>query len=138
MPAHELLAPAAEEWIGADDERAGVQFNERGESGIDLGVAAGFQDMELHALRSCRLLYLLNDTLGSRAVRVHQQGEHPNPRNQLRQQLKPLSRQSLAAELADPREVAARPREAGDQPVPDRIAAMPEDNRDRRGGAFRG
>src|SRR5947208_865252 len=36
--------------------------------------------MELHSLRSCRLLYLLNDTLGSRVVRVHQQGDHPSPR----------------------------------------------------------
>src|SRR5436853_1946933 len=63
--------------------------------------------MELHSLRWCRLLYLLNDTLGSRVVRVHQQGDHPSPWNQLRQQLKPLSRQPLVAELADPREVAA-------------------------------
>src|SRR5262249_41562370 len=37
-----------------------------------------------------------------------------------------------------PREVAARPGEAGDQPVRDRIAAMPEDDGDRRGRAFRG
>src|SRR5205814_4342126 len=71
------------------------------------------------------LLYLLNDTLGNRVVRVHQQGDHPSPRNQLTQQLKPLSRQPLVAELADPREVAARPGEVGDQAVLDRIATMP-------------
>ena len=70
-------------------------------------------------------------------VRVHQQGNHPSPRNQLRQQLKPLSRH-LGGEHADPSEVAARPGEAGDQPVPDRIGATPEDDRDRRGRAFRG
>src|SRR5204863_1469686 len=93
--------------------------------------------MKLHSLRWCRLLYLLNDTLGSRVVRVHQQGDHPSPRNQLTQQLKPLSRQPLVAELADPREVAARPGEVGDQAVFDRIAAMPEDDRDRRGRACR-
>src|SRR5436305_2270114 len=58
--------------------------------------------MKLHSLRWCRLLYLLNDTLGSRVVRVHQQGDHPRPRNQLRQQLKPLSRQPLVAELLTP------------------------------------
>src|SRR5947209_6641864 len=110
----------------------------REEGGVDLAFAAGFQEMELQPLHSCRLLYLLNDTLGSRVVRVHQQGDHPSPRNQLRKQLKPLSRQPLVAELADPREVAARPGEAGDQPVRDRIAAMPEDDRDRRGRAFRG
>ena len=56
--------------------------------------------MELQPLHSCRLLYLLNDTLGSRVVRVHQHGDHPSPRNQLRKQLKPLSRLPLVA--ADP------------------------------------
>src|SRR3954469_18189917 len=73
--------------------------------------------MELQPLRSCRLLYLLNDTLGSRVGRVHQQRDHSSLRNQLRHQLKPLSRQPLVAELADPREVAARPGGASDKPV---------------------
>src|SRR3954447_15506189 len=58
--------------------------------------------VELQPLRSCRLLYLLNDTLGTRTVRVHQHRDHPSPGNQLRQQLKSLSRQPLVAELADP------------------------------------
>jgi len=43
-----------------------------------------------------------------------------------------------SASPADPRDVAARPGQAGDQPVPDRVGATPEDDRDRRGRAFRG
>ena len=59
-----------------------------------------------------------------------------SPRNQLRQQLKPLSRHPLVAELADPREVAARPGEAGDQTKLDRVFGDTEDNRDRRCRSF--
>jgi hypothetical protein len=31
----ELFAPAVEEWIGADEERAGLQLDEGGEGGVD-------------------------------------------------------------------------------------------------------
>jgi hypothetical protein len=44
---HELLAPAVEEWIRADDKPADLQFDERGEGGLGLGIGAGVQDMEL-------------------------------------------------------------------------------------------
>src|SRR3954449_10341041 len=44
----------------------------------------------------------------------------------------------LGGQHEDPSEVAARPGEAGDQPVPDRVAATPEDDGDRRGRAFCG
>ena len=80
--------------------------------------------MELQPLRARCFLHVSNDALGSRIVRVHQQGDHPSPRNQLRQQLKPLSRQLVG--------------DKADQPVPDRVGATPEDDRDRRGRAFRG
>ena len=90
---HELLAPAGEERIGADDERAGLQLDEGGEGGVDLAFGAGLQDRELHPLRARRFLHVSNDALGIRIVRVHQQGDHPGLRNQLGQQLKPLGRQ---------------------------------------------
>src|SRR4051794_18246508 len=53
--------------------------------------------MELQPLRERCFLDVSNDALGSRIVRVHQQGNHPSPRSQLRQQLKPLAVSSSAA-----------------------------------------
>ena len=51
----------------ADQAAGSDEFTPRVDrrNGIDLGFAAGFQEMELHSRRSCRLLYRLNDTLGS-------------------------------------------------------------------------
>ena len=40
----ELLAPAVEERIGGEDERAGMQLHEGCESCVDLAFGAGLQD----------------------------------------------------------------------------------------------
>src|SRR6266576_5447552 len=42
------IAPAVEERFAADEERAGLQLGEGGESGVDLAFAAGLHDTELH------------------------------------------------------------------------------------------
>ena len=52
---HELLAAGVEERIAADEERAGVQLGEGGESDVDLAFGVGLQDMELQALRCASL-----------------------------------------------------------------------------------
>ena len=90
---HELLAPAVEERIGADEERAGLQLDEGGEGGVDLAFGAGLQDMELHPLRARRFLHVSHHALGTRIVRVHQQGDHAGLGNQLGKQLQPLGHQ---------------------------------------------
>ena len=133
---HELLAPVVEEWIGADDERAGLQLDKGREGGLDVALGAGLQDMELHPLRARRFLHVSDHALGARIVRVHEQGDHPGLGNQLGKQLEPLGHQ-LAGEDAEAREVAARPRETGDEADPDRVADAGEDDRDRRGRVFR-
>ena len=99
-----------------------MQLDEGGEGGVDLAFGAGLQDRELHPLRARRFLHVSDDALGSRIVRVHQQGDHPGLGNQLGQQLEPLGHQ-LGGEDADAREVAARPGETGDQADRDRVAA---------------
>ena len=66
------------------------------------------------------------------SVRVHEHGDRGRLGHELAQQLQPL-RPQHAAEKADARDVAARPVEAGDEAVPDRVAAGREDNRYRRG-----
>ena len=42
----ELLAPAVEERIATDDERAGMHLDQGREGGIDLAFGAGLQDIE--------------------------------------------------------------------------------------------
>jgi hypothetical protein len=87
---HDLLAPEHEEWVGRDEERAGLPLDEGSEGGVDLAFGAGLQDMELHSLHSRRFLCLSHYGLDSRIVRVHEQGDHPGLGNQLPQQFKPL------------------------------------------------
>ena len=130
----ELLAPTVEEWVGADDQRAGLKLDERGEGGVDLALGAGLQDRELHPLRARRFLHVSDHGLGIRIVRVHEESDHLGLGDQLGQQLEPLGHQ-LRGQNADAREVAARPGKAGDQTLSDRVGAE-EDNRDRRGCAF--
>jgi hypothetical protein len=76
------LAPTAEEWIGRDEERAGLPLDEGGEGGVDFRFGAGLQDMELYTLRPRRFLHVPNYGLDSRIVRVHEQSDHPGLGNQ--------------------------------------------------------
>ena len=133
---HELLASADEEGIGADDEPPALQLEQGCEGGVDLAFGGGLQDMEMHPLRASGLLPVSDHGIGGWIVRVHEQGEHANPRNQFGQQLEPFGRQ-LVGEDAEAREVAARPGETGNQTGRDGVIAAGEDDRDRRGRVFR-
>ena len=55
-----------------------------------------------------------------------------NPRNGLLEQLQTLA-DELRVEGGQPRDIAARPRETGDEPAPNRITNTSEDNGDSRG-----
>jgi hypothetical protein len=72
---YELLAPAGQERIGANDERAGMQFDEGCECGIYLGFGTSLPDIEVHLLRARRLLQVSDHGLCSRVGRVHKQGD---------------------------------------------------------------
>jgi hypothetical protein len=84
------------------------------EGAVDLAFGAGFQDRELHPLDVRRFLYVSDRGLSLRTVWVHEQGDHPGLGNQVAKQLEPLGGQ-INAELAKARDVAARPRETGDE-----------------------
>jgi hypothetical protein len=56
----------AEERIGADDQRAGMSFDEKGEGGVDLVFGTGLQGKELHPLCARRFLHISYHALGSR------------------------------------------------------------------------
>ena len=111
---YELLALAAEERIRANDERTGAQCKDVRERGVDFAGVAGFEDSEPPSLGARRLLRVFDDALSTWIVRVHQQRDSPGLRNQLGKQFKAFRRQ-LVDEQAHPREVAARPGEAGDK-----------------------
>ena len=134
---HELLAPAAQERIRVDDERASMQLDEGGEGGVDLVFAARFQHMKLQPLRARCFLHVSYDALGSRIVGFISRAITLARGSSSDSSASRFAVSSSAIKLT-PRKVAARPREAGDQPVPDRVGATPEDDRDRRGRVFRG
>src|SRR5260370_38672468 len=53
---HELLAPAEEEGVAADGERADTQLDKGGEGGLEIALGAGLQNSEVHPLRTRRFL----------------------------------------------------------------------------------
>src|SRR5215472_14119232 len=132
----DLLASARDEPIGVDDEPDGMQPVEGREGGVDFGFGAGFQDRKLHLLHEGCFLRVSDDPLGIRIVRVHQQSDHAGLRNQLGKQLDQL-RHQLGSHIGEASEVASRASETGDEADPDRVADAIEDDRDRRGRAFR-
>ena len=128
----DLFPTASQERAAADEQRAGLALDESCKGGLDVAVAAGIENDELLPDRLRRGLHVSSLRLGSRSVRVDEHGNRCRLGHQLAQQLQPL-RPQLAAEKADARDVAARPVEAGDKAVLDRVAAGREDDRDRRG-----
>ena len=91
-----------------------MQRDQRREGILDRACGGGLHDRELESPGVGEILGAPDVLLGSRKVRVHQQGDHPSLRNQLGQQFKAFRRQ-LVSEQADPCEVPARPGQAGDE-----------------------
>ena len=71
----ELLAPAIEEWIAADHERAGSQSGQGCEDRIEVALGAGEQDMELQPEGAGRGLQVSRIVLGIVTGRVDEQGK---------------------------------------------------------------
>ena len=127
-----LFGPAAEVRIAADEERSGPLLDQACEGRVDLAFGAGSQHDELQPERARRSLGLIQFQLGIRIVRVHQHGDDRGVGNELVQQLQSLRREQIGEE-SDARDIAARPVEARDKSVLDRVAAETEDDRDRCG-----
>ena len=121
-----------QERAGADEQRAGPALDEGCKGGLDVAVAADIENDELLPDRLRRGLHVVSLRLGRRGVRVHEHANCCRLGHELAQQLQSL-RPQHAAEKAHARDVAARPVEAGDEAVPDRVAAAREDDRHRRG-----
>ena len=113
-----------------------MPLHKGGECGVELALSIGPQDEELHSLRARRFLHRSDLALGSRVVRVHEQGKQADLGNQLEKQFEPLGYQ-LDPHQADPREISAWPGDTGDQAVLGRVGADYEDEGDRRGRSLR-
>ena len=125
-------APAVEVRIAGDVKRSGPLLDEVCEGRVDLAFAAGSKHDELQPSAPRRHLRLVQLQLGIRIVRVHEHGDDGGIGNELVQQLQSLRREQIGEE-GDARDIAARPVEAGDKSVLDRVAAETEDDRYRCG-----
>src|SRR6516162_3762508 len=117
---------------GADEQRASPAFDERCKRGLDIGIAARVDDDELLPDRLRRALHLSALRLGVGGVGIDKHRNRCRGGHELAQQLKSL-RSQYAGEKDYAGDVAARPAEAGDEAVPDRVAAGHEHDRHGRG-----
>ena len=127
-----LATMAVEEGTAADRQRAGPRLQDRRESGIEFAFTGGFDDHDLRADGTLRLLHAPQLGRGSGSVRVEQHRDDGGLGNELMQQPQPLGRQ-VSGGKDHPRDVAAGAVEARDQTGADRIGAGHEDDRRRRG-----
>ena len=121
-----------QERAGTDEQRTSPALDERCKGCLDVAVVADIENDELLPDRLRRGLHVSSLRLGFRSVRVHEHGNCRRPGHDLAQQLQSL-RPQHAGKKDHAGDVAARPVEAGDEAVPDRVAPGHEDDRYRRG-----
>src|SRR4051794_6357664 len=97
-----------------------------GESTVNLGFGAGFNDENLHSPRVCCLLHVSDLGLETWIVWVHEKGNPCSLRNQLGKQLESF-RHHLENHNADASQVTARPGKTVDQTGRDQVNASDED-----------
>ena len=132
-PLDQLDTPEGERLVGADKEGVGPIARKTCESCIDFTAVAGVEDLDLQAHGAgggFDASYCGLDV--HRVGRIDEDGNTSGCGHQLAQEFQALCRQ-LDREKIDPRQVSARPGEAGDQPELERVGSDEEDDRDRRG-----
>src|SRR6516164_9429654 len=128
----ELFAPANEEPIGADHERAGPDLGQVRKDRIEIVLGAGMHDTELQPERVCRRLQVPQLRLGRVAIgRVDQRGNDWGGGHQLVRQLQSL-RCQLYSQCGRARDIATRSAHARDEADLHWIAGGSEDDGGRR------
>ena len=107
-------------------------MNDTCNRGIELTFAAGVQYIQLYSTLPRGNLHVIDNRIGPRKGRVHEQSQHGGVGNQFMQQLQALSLQR-SAELADARSIAAWPVKAGNEAQLDRVDTTGENDWQRRG-----
>src|SRR5262249_202821 len=127
-----LQPPADEKYILADKEGVGPLSHKSRECVIDFTAGTGVEDLDLQSDGAGSRFQVSQRRLRIQNVgRIDEHGHTSRPGHQFTQEFQPLRRQ-LIAEKIDPRQIAARPIEAGDEAQPDRVFAGAKDDRDRR------
>jgi hypothetical protein len=116
---------------GTDEKGVGTLAHQSSEGGVDLAAAAGIEDLGLRPDGARSRFQVLHYCFGVAGARVDEYGQTTDCVDQLAQKFEPLCHQ-LTTEKIDPRQVAARARQAGDKTEPDRVFIDVEDDRDRR------
>ena len=133
---YKLLAPAVEERIGIDDERAHSQLYKRSENSIDLAFGAGLQNVQLQSPRARPFLHVPKHRLVIWSVRVDEQGDYFGLRDQFGKQLEPFWGQR-ARHVAEASDAAPGPGETGNEASRYGVRDANEEYRDSRGCGFR-
>src|SRR4029453_2121077 len=124
----QLDAPTEEEGVGTDEKSVGTLAHQSSEGGVDLAAAAGIEDLSLRPDGARSRFQVLHYCFGVAGARVDEYGQTTDCADQLAQKFEPLCHQ-LTTEKIDPRQVAARARQAGDKTEPDRVFIDVEDDR---------
>src|SRR5262245_60461996 len=115
---------AEKHWARQYDESIGALFTHRQECAIELGSPPHLHELKLHLQGACCSCYLPHHLLHGRVAVSAGMPEGSNARHggkSLLEQLQPLGGK-LRAEERHPGDVPTRPREAGREAVPDRVA----------------
>src|SRR5437867_5234147 len=100
------------------------------ESSVEIGGPSRLDELKLHAQPPCRDFCSRQHLLFRAFAEGTWQPEDSDladPRNGLREQFQTLA-DELRGEVGQPRDIAVRPRKAGDEPAPNRIGSTSEDN----------
>src|SRR6516162_4883341 len=124
-----LIPPGGKEWIGADDERAGMLLHHGREGRIDVGFRAAGEHDRCHVKAACRGLKFRRLELGLGIVRIDEGADHGCVRHQFAQEAE-LLRVERGREQADAGDVAAWSTNARNETGPDRIGRAVEDDWD--------
>jgi hypothetical protein len=119
------------------DQGTCVLLRRSPERAIEIGGRSDLQRLNFDPQGPARAHRLLEDKRGIGIGRVPEDRHAGNSREKLCEQFQPFSAQVRCHE-ARPGDIAAGPRQAGNEPASDRIAGCCHNDGDRRGSAFGG
>src|SRR4029434_2926902 len=117
------------------NERLGVLIGDGREGAIEVFSTGELDRLELQVVGTGRGLDLLVVKQSSTNVRIPDQRKAGNPGDSFAQQLQPLPAE-FGRDIAEPSDIPAGAREAGDEPSPDGIDTVRHHDRDRLSLSF--
>src|SRR6266545_2751073 len=128
---------SSEERVRQDEEHVRPLSGDCREGSVEVVGAASLQNSKLHPQRPGRARRLSHHEWVAAGVRILEDGDPGDPGHSLFEQLQLFSN-DLGGNARQPGDIAAGPREAGDEPTRNRIGNEREDDGDRPGRGFGG